>query len=536
MRTPEWLNNAVIYEIYPQSFNDSNADGIGDLQGIIQKLDYIKSLNCDAIWLNPCFESPFQDAGYDISDYYKVAPRYGTNDDLWELFDKAHAKGLKVILDLVAGHTSIEHPMFKESCKDQPNEFSEYFIWSTRWGAHNPKYRYINGFAERNGNYMINFFYCQPALNYGFSEPEFSWEKRPEHPDCVKVREMMLDIMKFYLNHGCDGFRVDMAASLIKGPNNYPDLQKLWGYYREEVKKINPDAVLISEWSHPIKAVNAGFDIDFMVHFGDPGYTKTFRNEDKRVHCAPHIAENKNSFFDLQSSGNSKMINNEIIANLENIKDKGFFAMPTGNHDIGRIRMFRSVEELKVIYTYLFTLPGVPFLYYGDEIGMDYVHGLPSKEGGYVRTGARTPMQWSNSRNGGFSTAWEGDLYLPIDKANLAENNVETQEKDENSLLNFTRKIINLRKATPALQSQGEYHEVFTSENECPYIYLRKAGKQQVLCGVNPSGREVSKTLTNKFNLQKNYKELINLGCNIEINDDSITLKMSPCSSFVIEA
>ncbi len=127
---PEWVKNAVFYEIYPQSFYDSNGDGIGDIQGVIEKLDYIASLGVNAIWLNPCFLSPFQDAGYDVQDYYKVAPRYGTNDDLKTLFEKAHKKGLRIILDIVPGHTSIEHEWFKKSCEQIPNKYSNWYIWT----------------------------------------------------------------------------------------------------------------------------------------------------------------------------------------------------------------------------------------------------------------------------------------------------------------------------------------------------------------------------------------------------------------------
>lgn len=534
MLAPKWLENAIIYEIYPQSFCDTNGDGIGDLRGIINKLDYIKSLNCDAIWMNPCFESPFQDAGYDISDFYKVASRYGTNEDLWELFEKAHEKGLKVILDLVAGHTSIEHPYFKASCKHEMNEYSNYYVWSNYWGATNPKYRYINGFAERHGNYMTNFFYCQPALNYGFSKPEYEWENRPEHPDCVKVREMMLDVMKYYLNHGCDGFRVDMAMSLIKGEDNYPDMQKLWGYYRDEVKKINPEAVLISEWGDPIKAINAGFDIDFIIQFASPGYISMFRNEKKRVPCSIH-AKDTPSFFDKNCSGNSKTMNDELIKVIEGTKARGLVSIPTGNHDCGRIRQFRDFDDVKNVFAYIFSAPGVPVLYYGDEIGMDYVYDLPSKEGGYVRTGARTPMQWSNSKNGGFSSGKEEDLYLPIDKANLAENNVETQEKDENSLLNFTRKLTAIRKANSALHSSSEYCEVFASENDYLHVFLRKDDKQQVLCGFNPSTFEATKELPNTFKLRSDFKDLLSKGAKITISEDKITLLMEPNSFFLIE-
>ena len=167
---PHWLLDAVFYEIYPQSFYDTNSDGIGDINGITAKLDYVKQLGCNAIWINPCFDSPFRDAGYDVSDYKKVAPRYGTNEDLIRCFETAHKKGIKILLDLVPGHTSDRHEWFLKSMKAQKNEFSNRYIWTNSvWDAPQD-YKFISGMAERDGNYVVNFFSSQPALNYGFKE------------------------------------------------------------------------------------------------------------------------------------------------------------------------------------------------------------------------------------------------------------------------------------------------------------------------------------------------------------------------------
>jgi maltose alpha-D-glucosyltransferase/alpha-amylase len=166
---PKWLEKAIFYEIYPQSFYDANNDGIGDIEGIIRKLDYIADLGCNALWINPCFDSPFKDAGYDVRDYKKVASRYGTNDDLFRLFKEAHKKNIRVLLDLVPGHTSEEHRWFIESKKALSNEYSGRYIWSDNWITWGLRdLRFVAGEAERNGVYIINFFKCQPALNYGF--------------------------------------------------------------------------------------------------------------------------------------------------------------------------------------------------------------------------------------------------------------------------------------------------------------------------------------------------------------------------------
>lgn len=183
---PKWLKDAIFYEIYPQSFYDSNGDGIGDIRGIIQKLDYVKQLGCNAIWLNPVYDSPFKDAGYDVRNYKKVKPRYGTNEDLVELIKTVHKKKMRIILDLVPGHTSDTHPWFKQAKQAKVNKFTNRYIFTKSvWDAP-PEYRLMCGLCERDGNYMVNYFSSQPALNYGFAEithPE--WQLPMDHPDCL---------------------------------------------------------------------------------------------------------------------------------------------------------------------------------------------------------------------------------------------------------------------------------------------------------------------------------------------------------------
>jgi len=171
--TPQWLEDAVFYQIYPQSFYDANGDGIGDIRGITQKLPYLSDLGVNAVWLNPCFVSPFQDAGYDVADYYKVAPRYGTNADLVRLFEQARRRGIRICLDLVPGHTSVDYAWFQASCRPRRNRYSDRYIWTRSvWDPGVPPLRFINGYSDRDGAYAINFFYCQPALNYGFARPD----------------------------------------------------------------------------------------------------------------------------------------------------------------------------------------------------------------------------------------------------------------------------------------------------------------------------------------------------------------------------
>ena len=180
------------------------------------RLDYIRDLGCNALWINPCFDSPFKDAGYDVRDYLKVAPRYGTNDDLVALFDAAHRRDMHVLLDLVPGHTSEEHPWFRISSRPESNQYSDRYIWTDSWISGADGLPFIGGETPRNGTYVLNFFKCQPALNYGFAHPERPWQMGTDSPAATGTRQAMIDIMRFWLSQGCDGFRVDMANSLVK--------------------------------------------------------------------------------------------------------------------------------------------------------------------------------------------------------------------------------------------------------------------------------------------------------------------------------
>ena len=247
MNNPAWLKNAIFYEIYPQSFYDSNGDGIGDLPGIVQKLDYIRDLGCNAIWINPCFDSPFMDAGYDVRDYYKIAPRYGTNEDARTLFAEAHKRGMRILLDLVPGHTSDKHRWFRMSRKAARNRYSDRYIWTNDAFDYPEGFRLQSGLSDRNGNYVVNFFSSQPALNYGFERQDHPWQLPPDHPACVATLEEMKNVMRFWLDMGCDGFRVDMAYSLVKNDEERTGIKRLWQNVRAMLDKEYPEAAILSE-------------------------------------------------------------------------------------------------------------------------------------------------------------------------------------------------------------------------------------------------------------------------------------------------
>jgi glycosidase len=249
-QTPQWLLDAVIYQIYPQSFYDSNGDGIGDLAGITAKLDYIQSLGVSGIWINPFFDSPFNDAGYDITDYYTVAPRYGTLADFHTLVREAHARGIKVLFDLVIGHSSWENAWFTQSCQSTVNPYSDWFIWTNSvWIPAPPGLEVIRGYAPRMGGYLTNFFVSQPAFNFGFAHPDprYPWQQAVDAPGPLAVREELKKIIRYWFDQGADGFRADMALSLVKGDLDGSATAAIWQEVRQMLDQEYPDRIMVAE-------------------------------------------------------------------------------------------------------------------------------------------------------------------------------------------------------------------------------------------------------------------------------------------------
>ncbi|MFW6695714.1 alpha-amylase family glycosyl hydrolase, partial [Streptomyces sp. MAR4 CNX-425] len=261
---PAWLADAVLYQIYPQSFADSDGDGVGDLAGIEQKLDHLAWLGVNTVWLNPCFTSPFQDAGYDVADFLSVAPRYGTNDDLAALVDSAGRRGIRVLLDLVAGHTSDRHPWFTAAAGD-PGDHR--YIWAPE-GPRPPGFQPSPG--SRPGWYKPNFFAAQPALNFGYARTDAGepWRLPVDAEGPRANRRALREIMDHWLALGLAGFRVDLAASLVKDDPGHAETAKLWTELRGWLDAAHPRAVLLSEWGDPATAVPAGFHGDFFLQFG----------------------------------------------------------------------------------------------------------------------------------------------------------------------------------------------------------------------------------------------------------------------------
>jgi glycosidase len=513
---PGWLNNAVFYQIYPQTFYDTNGDGIGDLQGIIEKLDYVKSLGVDGIWINPFFESPFNDAGYDVSDFYKVAPRYGTNNDAKQLFDEAEKRGLKILFDYVISYTSIEHPWFQASAKQEKNRYSNWYIWTDNTWINPPdayKDAFIKGYGRRNGQFMRNFYWSQPALNYGFAKPEEGWMLPIDHPDILELQKELKKILRFWMNMGADGFRADMAGALVKNANitrndqlyNTRDegTKKFWNEIRGIMDNEYPGSFMVAEWSHPESALDGGgFHADFYHWF--PGYNDLLQKESWRI---LNGYSEGHSFFDKEGKGNITNFLSMYLDQYNKTKGKGYILLPLGNHDLSRLNIKRTDKEMEMVIAFSMTMPGIPFIYYGNEIGMRQLYGNPYVEGAYKpRAGARTPMQWTSDKNLGFSTAPTEKLYLPVDSAEDAPN-VEAQEKDPKSLLNQVRKLIKLKKSEPALAAYAEFVPVYAKENTYPFIFARAAGEEIILAIFNPAARDVYAEFT--LNISANDFELL---------------------------
>lgn len=485
MPLPKWLKNAVFYEIYPPSFFDSDGDGIGDIPGITAKLDYVRESGFNAIWLNPWFDSAFRDGGYDIVDFYKVAPRYGTNADAKRFFRACHERGIHVILDLVIGHTAIEHPDFIKSGELKRNGKSDMFIWSPSLSYRGDKSEsddyYVSGWSPR-GAFKANFFAVQPAINYGFNIVRHPWEMPYDHPSCRQNREMMRDIMRFWLDMGCDGFRVDMAPSVVKRDPGYRLTRKFWRETRKILEAEYPEAVLVSEWFDPAVSIPGGFHIDF---YG----TNIFRNDNW---MSPGAPKDKVVFSRDYRGGLSKWLR-EYLRHYNAVKSKGYIGIFSGNHDVWRMRYYSGFRGMAVKMAFLLTMPGCPFLYYGDEIGMNYLPGVMT-EGSDSRGGSRTPMQWTGGRNAGFSTAPAAKLYLPVDKSPDAPN-VADALAGKNPLYEQVRTLIRLRLSRPALQSGGKLEIVRGRNGAFPLVIRRSRGREAVYAVFNPTGKRLSVAL-----------------------------------------
>jgi alpha-glucosidase len=481
-----WLADAIVYQVYVQSFADSNGDGIGDLAGVTEHLDYLTWLGITTIWLSPCFTSPFRDAGYDVADYRTVAGRYGSNDDLARLIDQARGRGIRVLLDLVPGHTSDQHPCFTRSAAD-PDDHR--YIWA----ADSVPDGFVPSPGTRPGGYLPNFFAFQPALNYGYARPDPGqpWRQPPDAQGPRANRAALRDIMSHWLDFGVAGFRVDMAATLVKDDPGNAETAALWTGMRAWLDREHPGAVIISEWGDPAVSVPAGFHADFFLQFGGPTNGQPLRSlwnnrqgtdQDQWAPVAP--------YFEAAGGGTARVFADAYAAAASTAGGAGHVLLPAANHDFARLRCgSRDRAQLPPALAFLLTWPAIPSLYYGEEIGMRFIPGLGDVEGSvlgprYNRAGSRTPMQWEPGPGAGFSTAPPDRFYLPLDPE-PDRPDVATQRADEHSLLHLVRNLIRLRKDNAELGT-GPGASLDVLHDGYPLTYLRGG---RFLVVVNPSGR-----------------------------------------------
>lgn len=488
-----WLHDAVLYEVYPQSFADSDGDGVGDLRGVIARLDHIASLGVDTLWFNPCFASPFVDAGYDVSDYLRIAPRYGGNDDMVELVEQARRRGIRVLLDLVAGHTSVEHAWFqRELHADGPDPEGDRYVWCEQlpgweWPSGVPGTpAWVRSPGPRPGWYLKNFYDEQPALNFGWTrtDPAEPWRSAPDDPGPRRNVQALKDVMAFWFERGVAGFRVDMAFSLVKDDTDAMRGRRrtvgVWREVRQWLDGTWPDAVIVPEGTEPRTDAEPAFHADFflVIH---AEHASLFDNHAAGVLPFQPARE---PFFDAAGRGSTEV----FLAGWDAAKQVDParpVLMATADHDFDRLRCGpRTPEQLGVALAFLLTWGTVPCIYYGDEIGMRYVPGLPDVEGAvcnpaYNRAGCRTPMQWDDAPNAGFSAADPSRLYLPVDP-DPGRPTVAAQEHDPGSTLNLVRRLVALRRSTPALSAASSTRVLHAGY---PFAYLR-GGTHAVV--VNP--------------------------------------------------
>ena len=488
---PLWFKDAVFYEVYVRGFYDSNADGIGDFSGLAQKLNYLEWLGIDCIWLLPMYASPLRDGGYDISDYFTILPEYGSLEEFRRFLDQAHARGIKVIADLVLNHTSDQHPWFQEARRSPDSPKRNWYVWSDT----DLKYRearviFVDSERsnwtwddEAGAFYWHRFFTHQPDLNF-------------ENPG---VQEAILDVVSYWLEIGIDGLRLDAVPYLFErdGTNceNLPETHSFLKRLRAHVDALYPNRVLLAEanqWPEDVVAYfGDGDECHMAYHFPImPRLFMALRQEDRRpiveaLEKTPAIPENCQWGMFLR---NHDELTLEMVADEERDYLYSHYAEdPRMRLNMGIRRRLAPLfdngrRRIELMHALLFSLPGSPFLYYGDEIGMGDNIYLGDRDG------VRTPMQWSADRNAGFSKADFARLYFPIimDPVYTYQAvNVEAQERVPTSLLHWVRNAIALRKQHPVF-GRGSLKFV-KPENRAIFAFVRSYEDDRVLCVFNLS-------------------------------------------------
>ena len=518
-----WYKDAVFYEVYVRAFHDSNNDGHGDLRGLITKLDYLKELGVDCLWLLPIYPSPLNDDGYDISNYYDVHPDYGTLDDFEELLEEAHKRGLRIVMDLVLNHTSVKHPWFRAARENRNSIFRDYYVWSDSSMAFRDARVIFLDTEESNWAwdkkseqyYWHRFYASQPDLNY----------------DNPTVREEMLKVMSFWLDLGVDGFRADAVPYLFeRDGTSCENLPETHAYLKEIRKFINehyPDRILLAEANQ--------WPEDIIPYFGDGG---------DEFHMGFHFPIMPRIFMSIRKENRTQL--KWIMGRTPTLTETNQWCMFLRNHDELTLEMVTEGErewmwktyapedrmrlnlgirrrlaplldgdqrKIELAYSLLFSLPGSPVIYYGDEIGMGDDVWMPD------RNGVRTPMQWDGTSNAGFSSANPQDLYSPVVQSegfSFRELNVAFQQANPDSLLNKVSRMIRIRRENDAF-GLGDINWVDIG-NDKAAVYSRIYKDSSILIVNNLSGKPLNLGLI-KERFQSPAKNLL---ANGKIRDKEI--------------
>lgn len=543
----KWWKEAVVYQIYPRSFFDSNNDGIGDLKGIIYKLDYLKELGIDVIWLNPIYKSPNADNGYDISDYYNIIDEFGTMEDFDELLKQAHLKGIKIIMDLVVNHTSDEHEWFIESKKSKDNPYREFYFWKKGYNSSPPNnwQSFFSGSAweydEQSMEYYLHLF--------AVKQPDLNWDNE-------KVRKEIYKMMKWWLDKGIDGFRMDVInlISKTKGLPDDKEGEKTGGLVGSKYYANGPK---VHDYLQEMnKEVLSKYDIMTVgeTPFVTPEIAKLYVDDDRNelnmvFHFELMGIDNGNSKWDIKPwniTDFKKIMYKWYIA----LKEKGWNSLYLNNHDqprmvsrFGNDSKYRE-ESSKLLATLLHTWHGTPYIYQGEEIGMTNCKFLSIEEFNDVETlnwykemkkqnksdeyiieilnkrsrdHARTPMQWDDTKNAGFT---ESTPWIKVNP-NYKEINVKKALADRNSIFYFYKKLIELRKKLPVIV-YGDI-TILNEENEKIFAYKKNYKNQEILVILNFSDEYVPfsipkdlyihsfELLISNYNVDDNIKSTITL-------------------------
>ena len=527
----KWWHDKVAYQIYPKSFLDTNGDGIGDLRGIISKLDYLKELGVDIIWLSPIYKSPFVDQGYDISDYYAIAEEFGTMEEFDELLAESKKRGISIIMDLVINHCSDKHEWFKKALADPDGEYADYFFFREGKNGNPPSnYRsYFGGSCwepvPNSNKYYLHMFAKE--------QPDLNWEN-------PKVRKEVQEILRFWLEKGIDGFRMDVITLISKDPA-YPDgpviQNKAYGSYYAGCASGPHVHEYLQEMN---REVLSKYDI---MTVGEAPHTSADE-------AAPYTASDRHELnmvfhFDhmhLDYDENGKYAKNRVkLTDLKEVMTKwqdtmhecdGWNSLYWSNHDQARaVSRFGNesepyrVKSAKMLGTILHMMQGTPYIYEGEELGMTNAHfesideykdvealdifrdfterkGFSEKDtlellGLKSRDNARTPMQWDNTVNAGFT---EGTPWIGVNK-NCKEINVEQCLADQDSIFYYYQKLIQLRHEMPII-TDGVY-ELLDKENESVYAYLRKGEKETLLVVGNFTDKTINYHIEEKVQAKK---------------------------------